>query len=479
MNPISELSQEVELFEYKSPMREGILGTVSGPFFFPNVASRNRRVYPEEAWKNALGNAHTKRLLENNLMLGTVGHKDMEFDDLISEQKVSHLTRKLWTENKNGKVIGMGEADILDTPVGRILNTLIRAGCKMAISSKSYGEYQESKDSSGNQIVDPKKFYCQRFDFVVDPGFLEAMPQLKEEFEKLVNEEPTEKMDEKHIVELIEEKIKDRENFIYSINMEDKVMDEKLLKLTEDKTRLEEQIGQVLKDNENLKSTITGLQSLGTPEVIKEAFDKVKSLTTVVDSYKEIGTPEEITETLEKSKSFVTSIAEFGTVEEIKEAFDTVTAYVEIGTPEEIKESLEKIQDLIEKFEPIGTFSSIKEALESARDVLKEYAEIGKPDEIKEAFEKADKVITKVQEDKTKTEVDGLVAKFGITEDKAKSLLAKMTVEEVEGTLAEMKEAVKITGRYRKSINEDGKEVEKPVASRTTKLFESFGSVKS
>jgi hypothetical protein len=214
MIPITELYDfPEEMLEVKEPSRPGVLATLTGPFFFPNMPSRNRRVYPTEAWNKALANDHTKRLLESNLMMGTVGHKDMEFDELISEQKVSHLTRKLWMEEKNGKLVGMGEVDILDTPVGRILNTIIRAGGKMAVSSKSYGEYKESRDPQGNQIVDDNKFYCQRFDFVVDPGFLGAMPQLRESLDELLKDGST-VLDEKRVVELIDEKIKS--NFIYS-----------------------------------------------------------------------------------------------------------------------------------------------------------------------------------------------------------------------------------------------------------------------
>jgi hypothetical protein len=488
MENFLELYSE-ELFEFKEPSRQGVLGTVVGPGFFPNVPSRNRRVYPTEAWNNALTHPQTKRLLESNLMLGTVGHEDLDFDKLINEQKVSHVTRKLWIEEKSGKSIGMIEADILDTPVGRILNTLLRAGCKMAVSSKSYGEYQESKDPSGNQIVDPKKFYCQRFDFVVDPGFLEAMPQLREAFDNAITtNNNTKSIDESRVIELIEEKFKKEKDFIYcnksskidtdSITEGNKDMDEKLLKLIEEKTRLEEQIGQVLKENESQKNVISGLQALGTPEAIKEAFDKVNSLTESLKLYEEIGTVDEIKESFGKVKEFVTSLEQFGTIADIAETFESIQEYVEIGTVDEIQESLEKTKDLVEKLEEIGSYASIKEALERARDVLKEYAEIGKPDEIRKAFESTNKVLDDIKAKNEKRNVDELIATFSISEEKAKTILTKMSLEEAKTFLTDMVESVRVTDRYKRSdkkMNEDKKE-DTVMPNRTSRLFESFGA---
>jgi hypothetical protein len=137
------------------------------------------------------------------------------------------------------------------------------------------------------------------------------------------------------------------------------------------------------------------------------------------------------------------------------------------------------VQTLLEKFEDIGTYAEIKEALETARDRLVEYVEIGTPEEIKEAFTQYNTVLDGIKEENTKKEVDELVAKFGITEDKAASLLTKMELKDAMETLAEMAEAVKVTGRYRKPITEDHKEEKKDnkreATSRISKLYESMG----
>ncbi|MEM1813691.1 MAG: hypothetical protein QXE04_00210 [Thermoplasmatales archaeon] len=160
----------------------GVLGVVEGVFFLPEVPSRNGRVYPRALWERVLSSPDVVRLLENRLMLGTVGHEDIDFDALVREQKVSHVVTRLWI-GEDGK--GYGRAEILDTPVGRILYTLLKSGSRLAVSSKGWGEYKGT-NSQGLFVVDEGSYILERFDFVVDPGFIEAVPGLKEQFENVV-----------------------------------------------------------------------------------------------------------------------------------------------------------------------------------------------------------------------------------------------------------------------------------------------------
>lgn len=172
------------LVESSGVKRPGVLGIVEGVFFVANKPSRNGRVYPYELWETALKSGDLRRLLENRLMLGTVGHEDVDYDALVREQKVSHVVTDLKMVDDGS---GVGRAEILDTPVGRILYSLLRSGSKLAVSSKAYGEYR-GQTEEGYFEVDPDQFVLERFDFVVDPGFLEAMPKLREEYSRVIRQ---------------------------------------------------------------------------------------------------------------------------------------------------------------------------------------------------------------------------------------------------------------------------------------------------
>jgi tetratricopeptide (TPR) repeat protein len=444
-----------QLYEVKDSSKPGVLATMKGPFFFPELPSRNGgRTYPKKAWENALANNYTKRLLESSLMLGTVGHKEMAFDELISEQKVSHVTRNLWIEENNGKYpninspyVGIGEADILDTPVGRILNTLIRADCKLGVSSKAYGEYK-GKDAMGHQMVDENKFFCQRFDFVVDPGYLEAMPSLKEEYEKIF---PTIK--------------------------EDTSMDEKMQKLLEDKINAEHQLEDVLKSNKDQAKMLEEYKTLGAADSLKET---IATLTASLKSYEEIGTVAEITETLEGSKVALAAYKEIGDVEEIMESLEATKELLgelkDIGTVDEIREALESTKELTDELDEIGSVDEIRETLEGAREMIEAYQVIGTVEEIQEAFEKIETVTNSLQESAVKKDTDELVATFGISSEKATKYLEKMSLEDAKDLLKDMQESVSVTNRYKAPLNED--KTKEPVnvlnESRTSRLYGQF-----
>jgi hypothetical protein len=173
---------ELRLIESKERKRPGVLAVVEGVFFVADKPSRNGRIYPRELWENMLSSPELKRMLQNRLLFGTVGHVEEQLDDLIREGKVSHVITEL-------KILpdgrGWGKAEILDTPVGRVLKTLLESGSKLSVSSKAYGEY-EGQTGEGYWRVSPSSFLLERFDFVVDPGFLEAQPKVKEVYESVV-----------------------------------------------------------------------------------------------------------------------------------------------------------------------------------------------------------------------------------------------------------------------------------------------------
>ena len=154
-----------------------IIGKVRGQFFVPDGYSRNKRYYPRELWEKVLNDEELKEKLKNRRMIGTIGHSSPINDETIAEGKISHVVTKLWID-ENGR--GMGEAEILNTPAGRILKTLLEAGVRLYVSSRAYGSYK-GKDPKGEYpSLDPDSYILETFDFVYDPGFLQAKPELVE-----------------------------------------------------------------------------------------------------------------------------------------------------------------------------------------------------------------------------------------------------------------------------------------------------------
>jgi hypothetical protein len=173
---------------------------VEGTFFVADKPSRNGRVYPRGLWENVLSSAEFNRILNSRLLFGTVGHAEEQLDDLIRDGKISHVVTEIHIL-PDGR--GVGKADILDTPVGRVLKTLFESGSKLSVSSKAYGDY-EGQTSEGHWQVSSQNFILERFDFVVDPGFLEAQPTVKEVYESVVKTQCNNDV----LAKLIEEKSK-------------------------------------------------------------------------------------------------------------------------------------------------------------------------------------------------------------------------------------------------------------------------------
>jgi len=130
---IWESGNSVALSESQSIVDgEHIIARASGEAFFPDSASRNNRFYPREAWTNALKDESLQTRLGKRLVFGSVGH-DQPLDDVaVREGKISHIVNRIYIDESTGK--GMAEFLILNTPSGRTLNTLLRAGSAISVS---------------------------------------------------------------------------------------------------------------------------------------------------------------------------------------------------------------------------------------------------------------------------------------------------------------------------------------------------------
>ncbi len=98
---------------------------------------------------------------------GLIGELDHALDSIIHFTNASHKITKLWWE---GNVM-MGEGEILTTPHGRILQTLINDGVRIGISSRGVGNGKVNEEGI---LVIGESYKLITFDAVADPSTYQA-----------------------------------------------------------------------------------------------------------------------------------------------------------------------------------------------------------------------------------------------------------------------------------------------------------------
>jgi uncharacterized protein YoxC len=148
--------------------RPGVLCEVEGPFIVINQDNNNDRWYTKSLIDNRiLGIPYTKKMLANKTLYGEASHPSDRFD--VKLPLISHNITNLWWNDDN--TVLMGRADVLDTPSGRIIYTLVQYGSKIGISVRARGRLV---NKGGKKIPDESVYQFKTFDFVPNPGFDEA-----------------------------------------------------------------------------------------------------------------------------------------------------------------------------------------------------------------------------------------------------------------------------------------------------------------
>ena len=117
----------------------------------------NGRVYPYDVLNREMKNY--KKIVDDNRACGELDHPD---DSVVNLKNVSHIITDVWWEGKDV----MGKIKVLDTPSGRTLKELIKAGVKLGISSRGLGSVRES---AGQTVVE-NDFQLICFDIVSEPS---------------------------------------------------------------------------------------------------------------------------------------------------------------------------------------------------------------------------------------------------------------------------------------------------------------------
>lgn len=144
--------------------KRGILGRLSGVIADGKNPTRNGRKYSKKLWENVFENPIVREAIDNRLCLGELGHpEDRTETDM---EKICICLNGYPKINKDDQLIG--NFDILDTPNGRILNTLCNYGATIGVSSRGEGDLYT--DDNGDECVDEGTYQFQCFDAVIIPA---------------------------------------------------------------------------------------------------------------------------------------------------------------------------------------------------------------------------------------------------------------------------------------------------------------------
>tara|TARA_R100000005_G_C4975699_1_gene187188 strand:- start:645 stop:1256 length:612 start_codon:yes stop_codon:yes gene_type:complete len=122
-----------------------------------NTLNQNGRVYPLSILEREMMNY--QKLIQENRAMGECDHPD---SSVVELKNVSHVIREARME---GDTV-YGSVEILDTPSGKIIQSLIESGVTLGISSRGVGSTQRQGDT---QVVQ-EDFQLICFDMVSEPS---------------------------------------------------------------------------------------------------------------------------------------------------------------------------------------------------------------------------------------------------------------------------------------------------------------------
>ena len=130
---------------------------LSGIIQRANTLNQNGRVYPHSILQREIMNY--QKLIQENRAMGECDHPD---SSVVELKNVSHVVREARMQGDDV----YGVIEILDTPSGKIIQSLIENGITLGISSRGVGSTQRKGDT---QVVQ-EDFQLICFDMVSEPS---------------------------------------------------------------------------------------------------------------------------------------------------------------------------------------------------------------------------------------------------------------------------------------------------------------------
>lgn len=122
-----------------------------------DTLNQNGRVYPDVILSREVRNY--QKFIKENRALGELDHPDTSVVEL---KNASHIVREAYMQDG----ICYGTVEILDTPSGKILQSLVESGVTLGISSRGVGSTKREGDYE--VVQDDFQLIC--WDFVSEPS---------------------------------------------------------------------------------------------------------------------------------------------------------------------------------------------------------------------------------------------------------------------------------------------------------------------
>jgi hypothetical protein len=122
-----------------------------------DTLNQNGRIYPAPILEREVRNY--QKFIQENRALGELDHPE---SSVVELKNASHIIREAYMNEG----ICYGSVEILDTPSGKILQSLIETGITLGISSRGVGSTQ--RDGDHDVVQDDFQLIC--WDFVSEPS---------------------------------------------------------------------------------------------------------------------------------------------------------------------------------------------------------------------------------------------------------------------------------------------------------------------
>ena len=175
MNTVKLFTEAVDEIEYITEAKEGGGKNykIKGIFLQADIKNRNGRVYPMEILEKEVSR-YNKKFINENRAYGELGHPE---GPTVNLERVSHMVTELYPDGKNF----VGEAKIMETPMGKIVKNIMNEGGKLGVSSRGMGSLNQK---NGANYVRDDFYLATAADIVADPSapnaFVEGIMEGKE-----------------------------------------------------------------------------------------------------------------------------------------------------------------------------------------------------------------------------------------------------------------------------------------------------------
>ena len=175
METVKLFSEAVEEVQYITEEKEngGKNYKIKGIFLQADIKNRNAHIYPMEVLEKEV-TRYNKKFINEKRAYGELGHPE---GPTVNLERVSHMVTELYPDGKNF----IGEAKIMETPMGKIVKSLMNEGGKLGVSSRGMGSLDQK---NGANYVRDDFYLATAADIVADPSapnaFVEGIMEGKE-----------------------------------------------------------------------------------------------------------------------------------------------------------------------------------------------------------------------------------------------------------------------------------------------------------